>query len=75
VIHHLPGFRGLWINRKYSNDKTREGSSSCGEEDNTSEKEEKIKYKILEASLPFVQEHGWTKNAISEGLKLEYKLL
>ncbi|KDR15297.1 hypothetical protein L798_10733, partial [Zootermopsis nevadensis] len=40
-----------------------------GEEDNTNEKEYKIKYKILEASLPFVQEHGWTKNAISEGAR------
>jgi ubiquinone biosynthesis protein COQ9 len=67
-MHHLPGFRGLMINRKHSNDMTQEGSSSSGEE-NTSE-QEKIKYKILEASLPFVHEHGWTKNAISEGLKL-----
>lgn len=72
---HLSGFRGLWSNRKHSNDATQEGSSSHGEEDNTNEKEYKIKYKILEASLPFVQEHGWTKNAISEGLKLEFKLV
>jgi ubiquinone biosynthesis protein COQ9 len=72
-MHHLPGFHGLWINCKHSNDTTQGGCSSCGEEGNTSEKEKKIKYKILEASLPFVCEHGWTKNAISEGLKLEFK--
>jgi ubiquinone biosynthesis protein COQ9 len=51
---------------------TQEGSSSSSEEeeDSSSEQEEKIKNKILRASLPFVHEHGWTKNAISEGLKL-----
>lgn len=32
-----------------------------------SETENDIKTKILEASLPFVHELGWTKNAISAG--------
>jgi ubiquinone biosynthesis protein COQ9 len=61
--------RGLWINRRNSNDTSQDGSSSSHEEDSTKQ-EEKIKNKILRASLPFVHEHGWTKNAISEGLKL-----
>jgi hypothetical protein len=61
--------RGLWINRRHSNDTTQDESSASSEEDGTSETEEKIKEKILRASLPFVPEHGWTKHAISEGLK------
>jgi ubiquinone biosynthesis protein COQ9 len=48
---------------------TQTESSASSEEDSTSEKEDKIKEKILRASLPFVHEHGWTKHAISEGLK------
>jgi ubiquinone biosynthesis protein COQ9 len=61
--------RGLWINRRHSNDTTQDGFSSSGEEDSTKQ-EDNIKNKILRASLPFVHEYGWTKNAISEGLKL-----
>jgi ubiquinone biosynthesis protein COQ9 len=61
--------RGLWINRRHSNGTTPAESSASSEEDSTSEKEDKIKEKILRASLPFVHEHGWTKNAISEGSK------
>lgn len=30
--------------------------------------EENIRHKILEASLPFVHELGWSKNAISAGM-------
>lgn len=58
--------RGLWINRRHSNDTTQDGFSSSGEEDSTKQ-EDNIKNKILRASLPFVHEYGWTKNAISEG--------
>jgi len=61
--------RGLRINRRHSNDTTQGASSSSHEEDNTKQEDE-IKKKILRASLPFVHEHGWTKSAISEGLKL-----
>jgi ubiquinone biosynthesis protein COQ9 len=63
--------RGLWINRRHSSDTTQEESSASSEENSTSENEDKIKDKILRASLPFVHEHGWTKHAISEGLKLQ----
>lgn len=66
---HLPGLRGLWINRRHSNDTTTAESSASSEEESASEKEDKIKEKILRASLPFVHEHGWTKHAISEGSK------
>jgi ubiquinone biosynthesis protein COQ9 len=65
--------RGLWINRRHSSDTTQDGSSSSREEDGTKQ-EDKIKNEILRASLPFVHKHGWTKNAISEGLKLYFQL-
>lgn len=52
-----------------SADKDREQSGDKDKERAEHQKyEENIRHKILEASLPFVHELGWSKNAISAGM-------
>ncbi|PSN31729.1 Ubiquinone biosynthesis protein COQ9, partial [Blattella germanica] len=67
----FPGLRFLWTTSKRnvgSVGTTEEYTSSSSEEsDSNNEQEVNIKSKILAASLPFVNEYGWTKNAISKG--------
>lgn len=43
-------------------------TESCEQKKNDKEYEDNMKNKILEASLNFVAEHGWTKAALVAGM-------
>ncbi|XP_012543174.1 ubiquinone biosynthesis protein COQ9, mitochondrial [Monomorium pharaonis] len=66
------GFRHLWTSRalpaaQSENDNKKEESQQSIHEENDEEYEKNIKIKILGASLQFVPNMGWSKQAISAG--------
>lgn len=72
----LPGFRRLWTSRallidqsENDNDKKAE-SQQFTHEESDEEYDKNIKTKILDTSLKFVPEMGWSKQAISAGISI-----
>jgi len=68
----LLGFRCLWTSRalqadEFENENTRKTESHSAHEESDEEYEKNIKTKILGASLKFVPDMGWSKQAISAG--------
>ncbi|XP_018341494.1 PREDICTED: ubiquinone biosynthesis protein COQ9, mitochondrial [Trachymyrmex septentrionalis] len=66
------GFRRLWTSRalladQFENNNRKAESQQCTHEENDEEYEKNIKLKILGASLKFVPDMGWSKQAISAG--------
>lgn len=66
------GFRCLWTSRALQNDQfknetDKKTESQSAREENDEEYEKNIKIKILGASLKFVPDMGWSKQAISAG--------
>ena len=52
-----------------------EGSSRPFDTDAGEQEEHNVRQQILQASLPFVHQHGWTKKAISAGKKFKMLLI
>lgn len=68
----LLGFRCLWTSRalladQFENDNRKAEPQQFTHEENDEEYEKNIKLKILGASLKFVPDMGWSKQAISAG--------
>ncbi|XP_071634573.1 ubiquinone biosynthesis protein COQ9, mitochondrial-like isoform X2 [Temnothorax longispinosus] len=68
----VAGFRCLWTSRallvdQSENDNRNAEPQQSGHEENDEEYEKNIKTKILSASLKFVPDMGWSKQAISAG--------
>lgn len=65
----LPGFRRLWTSRALLIDQCENDNDKKIEPQQESDEEydKNIKTKILDASLKFVPEMGWSKQAISAG--------
>lgn len=69
----LLGFRRLWTSRALLSDQSENDNNKKKEsqqfihEETDEEYEKNIKTKILGASLKFVPEMGWSKQAISAG--------
>lgn len=68
------GIRGVTVSCQSLRLQSTEGSEtqSTTEKDEKADQqhyEENIRHQILEASLPFVPELGWSRNAISAGQK------
>jgi len=68
----LLGFRHLWTSRTLLADQSeninkKEEPQQSIQEENDEEYEKNIKIKILGASLKFVPDMGWSKQAISAG--------
>ncbi|XP_011066775.1 PREDICTED: ubiquinone biosynthesis protein COQ9, mitochondrial [Acromyrmex echinatior] len=66
------GFRRLWTSRalladEFKNDNRKAEPQQSTHEENDEEYEKNIKLKILGASLKFVPDMGWSKQAISAG--------
>lgn len=68
----LSGFRRLWTSRtlladQSENDNNKAEPQQSVHEETDEEYEKNIKIKILSASLKFVPDMGWSKQAISAG--------
>lgn len=67
----LIGFRSLWTCRVLFNDQTKNDTQKSNQKYRNNESEEEyeknIKLKILEASLKYVHDLGWSHKAISAG--------
>lgn len=65
----VSGFRSLWTSRALLSDQSLNASTEETSTNNESEEEyeKNIKSKILSASLKFVQDYGWSQQAISAG--------
>lgn len=75
----LSGFRRLWTSRalladQSENDNRKAEPQQSVHEENDEEYEKNIKIKILGASLKFVPDMGWSKQAISAGNSNYYLL-